>query len=62
MLEISEGPPKMQAFVSHGDFRQYLYEAPIFSMPSHCTANKGADFQVILALEAVLGLFVLVFG
>jgi hypothetical protein len=29
-----EGQPKKQAFASHGDFRGYLYEAPIFPMPT----------------------------
>ncbi len=30
MLEVE---PKSEPFVSYGDFRGYLYEAPIFSMP-----------------------------
>jgi len=29
-----EGFPKKAVFPSHGDFRQYLYEAPIFTIPS----------------------------
>jgi hypothetical protein len=28
-----EGLPKKSPFTSHGDFRRYLYEALIFSMP-----------------------------
>ncbi len=30
MLEVK---PKKQALASYGDFRGYLYEAPIFPMP-----------------------------
>jgi hypothetical protein len=30
---LLEGKPKKQAFASHGDFRRYLYEALVMSMP-----------------------------
>jgi hypothetical protein len=32
-MKLLEGYPKKQGFASHGDFQQYLYEAPIFPMP-----------------------------
>jgi hypothetical protein len=30
-----EGYPKKWMFASHGDFRRYLYEALVMSMPTH---------------------------
>jgi len=37
-----EGKPKKSAFASHGDFRRYLYEAPVMSMPvDYAITDKG---------------------
>jgi len=34
-LKMLEAKSKKWTFASHGDFRGYLYEAPIFSIPTH---------------------------
>jgi hypothetical protein len=45
---LLEEEPKKQAFASHGDFRRYLYEALVMSMPvvSHRT-DKGRIKRIL---------------
>jgi hypothetical protein len=47
--EGCEGWPKKLPFASHGDFRRYLYEAPIFTMPVSRGHIKQAQSKRILA-------------
>ena len=48
MLEVE---PKKQVFASHGDFRGYLYEAPIFPMPEHKGKLQKGWNKGILAFQ-----------
>jgi hypothetical protein len=49
-----EGYPKNKVLASDGDFQQYLYEAPIFPMPS---ANRGIKKPQIHAFSAFRAIF-----
>ncbi len=62
MLGTPEGQPKKQAFASHGDFQQYLYEAPIKTMPVCYYKDERVLIGAVSVLEAVFGVFNLVFG
>jgi hypothetical protein len=44
------------------DFHQYLYEAPIFSMPSLSGVNEWLCFVSDLLFGVVFGFFLFVFG
>jgi hypothetical protein len=42
-----EARAKKQGFASHGDFRRYLYEAPIFPMPGLIGNMKKGQTELI---------------
>ena len=43
-----EGYPKKWTFASHGDFRRYLYEALVMSMPTDYGQNDNGVIGAIL--------------
>jgi len=46
---LLEGEPKKLTLASYGDFRQYLYEAPVMSMPVYLANGNEGIIKVILA-------------
>lgn len=60
MLQKLEAKSKKQAFVSHGDFRQYLYEATIFAMPCTKATNETAEIRLFYHFSHKLGFSIIV--
>jgi len=60
VLQTLEAKSKKQAFVSHGDFRQYLYEATIFAMPCTKATNETAEIRLFYHFSHKLGFSIIV--
>jgi hypothetical protein len=51
-----EGEPKKQVFASHGDFRRYLYEAPVMSIPVSWVESEQGTIKLFSSFELQIGL------
>jgi hypothetical protein len=49
--KMFEGEPKKQALASYGDFRGYLYEAPIFSIPRLYSRDVKDEIEAFLVFK-----------